>query len=164
MEFISIILQNLTIVLVVLAFIFAFFCKNKASKGFCYWLLVYLVFFTVGIQGIWGFIFHVFFPNIASSSIGWANSPFEFEIGIANLALGVSGLLSFVIRKRYFWLACIIFAGVFYFGAGVGHVYQLLVHKDYATDNAGVILYTDLITPILFWICYSKIRWKKSHE
>jgi hypothetical protein len=32
---------------------------------------------------VWAGFFHVFFPELAARSIGWAVSPFQFESGVA---------------------------------------------------------------------------------
>ena len=41
-------------------------------------------------QGLWAFIGHVFFAEQAAASIGWANTPFQYEVGVANLGLGLA--------------------------------------------------------------------------
>src|SRR3989304_4372548 len=50
-------------------------------------LLRYLFLFPLGIQGIWAFVGHVFFPERSAAAIGWATSPFQYEVGGANLGL-----------------------------------------------------------------------------
>lgn len=34
---------------------------------------------SVGVQGVYTFVGHVFFPEYAAREIGWAVSPFQFE-------------------------------------------------------------------------------------
>src|SRR3989338_3349873 len=63
--------------------------------------LGYLFFFAVGLSGIWGFIFHTFFPDMAAMFIGWKNSPFQFEVAVANLGLGLVGIFGLSATKPY---------------------------------------------------------------
>ncbi|NKX17040.1 hypothetical protein HGG75_22545 [Ochrobactrum pseudogrignonense] len=56
--------------------------------------LSWLLLLAVGIDGVWAGIFHVF-SAIASAQIGWSPSPFETEIGIADLAMGVVAITAF---------------------------------------------------------------------
>ena len=55
-------------------------------------LLRYVLVFPLGLLGLWGFVGHVFFPAQSAASIGWADSPFQFEVGVANLGLGLASL------------------------------------------------------------------------
>ena len=54
----------------------------------------------MGIAGFWsifgGFVKHTFFADEVAASIGWAaGSPFQLEVGFANLAIGVLGAATF---------------------------------------------------------------------
>ena len=53
-------------------------------------LLRYLFLFPLGVQGLWAFVGHVFFAEQSAASIGWATSPFQYEVGVANLGLGLA--------------------------------------------------------------------------
>src|SRR5262245_13767813 len=55
-------------------------------------LLRYVLVFPVGLLGLWAFVGHVFFPAQSAASIGWADSPFQFEVGVANLGLFLASL------------------------------------------------------------------------
>ncbi len=64
-------------------------------------------------------------------SIGWANSPFQFEVGTASLgfpALGFIAAFDSFDRR----LAAIIGSGIFTLGAAVGHVYQTVTAYNFA--------------------------------
>ncbi|MFA4877415.1 MAG: DUF6790 family protein [Methanoregula sp.] len=76
-----------------------------------------------------------------------AGSPFQYEVGIANLALGVVGILCYHFRDN-FWLATILANAVFLLGDGVGHVRDILLNANYAPMNAGVPLYRDFLFPL----------------
>src|SRR5262245_17287779 len=46
--------------------------------------------FPLGLLGLWGFFGTVFFPAQSAASIGWADGPFQFEVGVPNLGFGLS--------------------------------------------------------------------------
>lgn len=49
----------------------------------------------IGINGIVAASGHLFFPKPVAASIGWAEGgPFQWEVGMANLGLGVAGMIS----------------------------------------------------------------------
>jgi hypothetical protein len=62
-------------------------------------LVEYGVYYLIGWAAIGGGISHVFFGRKISASIGWDPSPFEAEVGFANLGLSCSSTSSF----RPFW-------------------------------------------------------------
>jgi hypothetical protein len=107
--------------------------------------------FPVGLSGIWGFIFHAFYPEIASSDIGWQISPFEFEVAITNLAIGIMGIIA-CFSSIGFKKATATLVGIFLFGAAIGHIHQIFVLHNMHPGNAGSILWTDIFIPIILWI------------
>lgn len=102
----------------------------------------------LGLGLIWGGLGHLLMPDQVAESIGWATgSPFQREVGMWDLALGIVGVLCLVFRDEWFWTATIIGTGIFYVSAGLGHVYELIVHGDTAAFNAGAVMYLDLFYP-----------------
>jgi hypothetical protein len=110
-------------------------------------LLRYLLIFPLGLLGLWGFVGHVFFPAQSAASIGWADSPFQFEVGVANLGLGLASLYA-AFRGFEARLAASLAGAAFLMGAGIIHVTDIVTLGDYAPGNAGPILITDFLTPI----------------
>ena len=110
-------------------------------------LLRYLFFFPLGVQGMWAFSGHVFAPVEVAASIGWAPSPFQTEVGVANLGIGLASFYaafgSFGARA-----ATAIAAGCFLAGAGVTHLMEIAAEGNFAPGNAGPIMVTDFLTPI----------------
>ena len=111
-------------------------------------LLRYLFLFPLGVQGLWAFVGHVFFAEESAASIGWAASPFQYEVGVANLGLGLAALYAafsgFQARA-----AVAIAAGCFLVGAGIGHILDIVEEGNFAPGNAGPIMVTDFLTPIV---------------
>jgi len=111
----------------------------------------------VGLTSIYGFIMHAFFPDYTAGVIGWANSPFQFEVAIANLSIGVIALISN--RANYdFRLATVIACTCWFWGDACGHIYQMVAHHNFAPGNAGSWFYLDIIIPIILIACITKLK------
>ncbi|MGH6736025.1 MAG: DUF6790 family protein [Methyloceanibacter sp.] len=110
-------------------------------------LLCYVFIFPLGVQGLWAFVGHVFFPDRAAADIGWAPSPFQFEVGYANLGIGLASLYA-AFTGFYARVAVAIAASCFLIGAGIGHVHDIVAHGNLTPGNAGPILVTDFLTPM----------------
>ncbi len=128
--------------------------RRMSSKHKMELFLTYLIASLVGVQGFIAFVVHVFYPAQSAALIGWkAGSPFQFEVGIANLAFSILGFLAIYIRKR-FWLAVIIGYSVYLWGAAIGHIIQFIVNKDVAEGNIGIYFVSDIVTPSLLILTY----------
>ena len=85
---------------------------------------------------------------VAAVLIGWQVSPFQFEVGMADLAIGVTAIVAFW-RDLSFKAAAVCAASIFLLGDAVGHVHEMLDAGNFAPGNAGVPFYMDLIYPLL---------------
>lgn len=121
----------------------------------------WFIFFAVGVVGIWAFMCHALIPERASASIGWAPSPFEFEVAVANLGMGIAGLLASWFVRSYS-IAVGIMVTCFSWGAAYGHVKQMIVAHDYAINNAGPIFWTDILIPPTIWILL--VIWRRDSQ
>lgn len=115
-------------------------------------LLRYLNLFPVGLMGLWGALGHLVFPAQSAASIGWATSPFQTEVGLANLGMGLAGIIAAFWRDWGFRAAVAVMMAGFLGGAGINHIIQIGKTGNLAAGNAGPILYTDLLTPLLLVI------------
>jgi hypothetical protein len=61
------------------------------AERFLSWILL----LRIGITGLWAGAFHVFFPATAAKLIGWEVSPFQFEVGMADLAIGATACVAY---------------------------------------------------------------------
>lgn len=111
--------------------------------------LSYLIFFNIGFMGLIAFCGHIFKPNEIAALIGWApGSPFQSEVGMADLAFGVLGILSIYFRGL-FWFATILGASIFFLGDFFIHIIQYN-QGDIAPYNIGILVwFGDLFVPIL---------------
>ena len=113
----------------------------------------WLALFPLGGVGIYTFVIHAFYPEIADKAIGWAYSPFEYEVAVANLALGVIAILSFN-TSFGFRLATVIANVIFLLGCAVNHIYLMIMQHNFNPGNAGSWLwFNDLILPLLLVLC-----------
>lgn len=104
----------------------------------------------LGLGYIWAGLGHLLMPDQVAASIGWAaGSPFQREVGMWDLSLGIVGVLCLVFRDEGFWTATIIGTGLFSISAGLGHVYELVIHGDTAAYNAGAVMYLDIFYPLI---------------
>ena len=113
--------------------------------------LDYLIPLNIGLMSLIAFIAHAFFENKTALMIGWESSPFQFEVAMANLGLGVVGILSIWIKKG-FWLSTVITYAILAFGCAWLHLARTL-NMGNAPLNYSIYLYTnDLIIPILLLV------------
>ena len=111
-------------------------------------LISWHIFFAIGVSNLYNFVCHVFFGKMAAAFIGWADSPFQFEVGMASLGFSA---VAFVAAFRSFdlRLAAILGPSLFLLGAAAGHAYQMATEHNFAPGNAGIIFYMDIIVPLV---------------
>ncbi len=142
---ISYVLNNLPGFLLVIALICAAIpTKRPAAARFLNWILL----LPIGIGTLWAAVFHLAFPALAAKYIGWAPSPFQFEVGTADLAFGVLGVVSFW-ASIGFKTATVVAISIFLLGDAAGHVHQMMLAGNFAPGNAGLVFYMDIIQPLL---------------
>jgi hypothetical protein len=122
---------------------------------------IVLLWFFGGAVGVGGLVVtgsHLFFADATARQIGFpSGNPFQFEIAMANFAFAVLGVLCLWIRAR-FWEATAIGFAVFYWGATLGHLIELLAHQNDAPYNAGPILITDIGLPVVILAALVRLR------
>ena len=92
-ETIAFVLRNLPVFLFVAALALAAAWRTGAPVADR--LLAWILLLPIGVTGLWAAVFHLFFPQIAAADIGWEPSPFQFEVGVADLAIGATACVSF---------------------------------------------------------------------
>ena len=88
-------------------------------------------------------------------SIGWEPGPFQFEVGAANLGIGVAAIVAAAAFDADAWLAPILAALIFLVLAGIGHIRAIVVERNLSINNAGPILVLDFVIPAVtpaLWI------------
>lgn len=96
---------------------------------------------------------HMFFGKRVAQSIGWQASPFQWEVGLANVGIGLLGVMASGYGRNW-WLATILAFSVFFLGAAVGHVREMITEKNFSPGNAGPIFWYDIIVPVAMIVLY----------
>jgi hypothetical protein len=143
---IAFILQNLPAGLFVIALIAALIRRN--GQGVAERLLSWILLLPIGVTGLWAGVSHVFFPTMAARFIGWEVSPFQFEVGMADFAIGITACIAFW-RDLEFKAAAVFAASIFLLGDAFGHIREILLAGNFSPGNAGVPFYMDVICPML---------------
>ena len=153
---IQFILSNLPAILFVAAFILAGVTKSPAHfpSRLLGWLLL-----SVGIAYVWAGFFHIVFPHLAASSIGWQVSPFQFEIGVADASIGIVAIISFW-RSLDFKGPVVGYLSLFSIGVSYGHFREAFYAGDTSKDNFGLLLVITLIHAVLLPVLYVLARRK----
>ncbi len=160
---IEFVLSNFTLTFLVIGLVVSLVAISRAPKPLgaavvVEKLMAWYVFFPIGVSFLYNFVMHCFFGEMAARFIGWANSPFQFEVGTASLGFAVvafvAAFASFDLR-----LAAILGPSIFTLGAAAGHVYQMVTAHNFAPGNAGVIFWTDILIP-LFGFVLLALQWR----
>lgn len=121
--------------------------------------------FGIGFTFLYNFVMHVFFGEMTAGFIGWADSPFQAEVGWASLGFAAVGFLAYKggFEMR---LAAVVGPACFLLGAAAGHVYQMVTAHNFAPGNAGVIFWSDILFPVLgallLWWRYGEGRGRRA--
>ncbi|PQO28357.1 DUF6790 family protein [Blastopirellula marina] len=150
---IQFVLSNFTLTFLVLGFVAAFIALALRPRP---WtgavvveeLLAWFLFFSIGVSFFYNFVMHVFFGEMSARFIGWQQSPFQAEVGMASLGYAVVGFLAFR-RSLGMRLLAIVGPACFLWGAAAGHIVQMIEKHNFAPGNAGIIFYTDIGVPLL---------------
>ncbi len=112
-------------------------------------LLASILFFVVGLGGLFAFTGHFFKPDEVAEKIGFPKgNPFQTEIAFTNLGYAITGIMAMWIREG-FWLAIVIYVSIFYLGAAYVHLKEFKEKNNKNELNIGFPLFTDLIVPVV---------------
>nr|WP_158922997.1 DUF6790 family protein [Acidisphaera sp. S103] len=132
--------------------------RNRTADRFLSWVLL----LPIGVTGIWAALFHIVLPSVAAADIGWEVSPFQFEVGVADLAFGVTACIAFR-ASLPFKAAVVCVASIALLGDAVGHVHQMMIAGNFAPGNAGVPFWTDVIVPVLAIVLLA-VAWRQHKD
>jgi hypothetical protein len=154
-ETIAFVLRNLPVFLFVAALALA--APSRSGAPAADRLLAWILLLPIGVLGLWAAVFHLLFPDVAAAGIGWEPSPFQFEVGMADLAMGATACVSFW-RSLDFKAAAVMVNAIFLLGDAIGHVKQMIFAGNFASGNAGVPFYADIAFPVLAIILLMIVR------
>ena len=114
-------------------------------------LLSDYILYAVGLMYLYNAVVHTVFARTSAAFIGWADSPFQHEVGYASLGFGVAAIIAhrsnFTAR-----LVAILGPSLFLWGAAAGHIREILETKNFSPGNAGVVLWTDIFLPVIGFV------------
>ena len=143
---IRLVLSNIPVVLLVLALLIAALRAGHGAPAqrFLSWVLL----LPIGLTLLWAAFYHLARPVQSAAFIGWQPSPFQFEVGIADLAMGVTACVAFGATLS-FKAAAVLVSSIALLGDAAGHIHQMLAAANFAPGNAGAVFYMDIIVPLL---------------
>jgi hypothetical protein len=119
--------------------------KERVAQTFLLWILVV----CVGVASILTSIADGFFADRMAASLGWpTGSPFQSLVAVANLAIGVLGILCYW-KRDSFWVATVVAFSVWWPGAAAVHIRDIVVSANYAPNNSGFTIYMDILVPLV---------------
>jgi hypothetical protein len=164
---IGFVLGNFTLTFFVVGLVFSAVALARAAKPLTAAVVVealfkWFLFFSIGVSYLYNAVMHTVFAETAAAYIGWANSPFQYEVGFASLGFAAVGFLA-TWRSFDMRLAAIVGPALFLWGAAGGHVYQMVTQHNFAPGNAGIIFWTDIFVPVIgFALLWLQCRYR--HE
>lgn len=123
-----------------------------AGEGWGPTLVANAVVYMIGWSGIGAGISHIFFGGRISRTIGFDKSPYELEVGFADLAYGIAGVIAAHFSPDY-WFAVILISSIYRVGCGIGHIRSIVRDKNYAINNTA-ILFVNFVVPAFLLCAY----------
>ncbi len=105
--------------------------------------------YGLGCQMLGFAVGHLFFGDKIAGFIGWkGGDPFQFEVGLADLAIGVLGIMC-AWFDGVFWLATVVAASIFLEGCVIGHIRDMVKNNNFSPGSAGFVFYWGMFFPIV---------------
>lgn len=151
----GLVMAMIAVPLIIIGMIVNAFTKKSTGYELIYcWMSL-----ALGATSLYAFAMHVFWPETAAATIGWQTSPFQFEVGIADLAFGILAIFAFA-ASYGFRLANAIGNLFWLWGDAAGHVIQMYTNNNFAVGNAGSWFWMDILFPAVLIICISRMGCK----
>lgn len=97
--------------------------------------IVYLLAISVGANGLGGAVGHLFLSDLIAEGVGWpTGSPFQLEMGFANLLIGVLGIMA-ISHRGGFRTATIIATTILGVGATSVHIWDIALTGNLSPGN-----------------------------
>lgn len=153
-DIIKIVFSNFFVVLLIIAIV-VWIVKVRRARirrrpiNGAYVLWGELLFYVYGLATIYSGALHAYAGAMVASSIGWQNSPFQYELGWFEIGYGLTALLS-LWRGYQFRLAMTLPYSIFLLAAAAQHISQMQHQHNYAPNNAGLVLWLgDIAIPLV---------------
>jgi len=114
-------------------------------------LIQWMLFLALGLLSLWSAFSHAIYTDRVAQSIGWAPSPFQYEIAGANLGIGLGAIVAAGLGVSAAWTMFFV-AASFLWSAAAVHVADMVRNKNFTINNAGPIFWWDILTPLTLLI------------
>jgi hypothetical protein len=101
---------------------------------------------ALGCGSAWMTVSFLLIPGVMTTAIGFQQTPFVTEIAFANLGLAIGGFRAVHAGPRE-RITIGLIAGMFLWGATIGHLYQSFAHGNWNPGNTGGVLLYDVLIP-----------------
>ena len=120
---------------------------TDAATPFDEQALRWMLYIAMGWTGAVGSLFHTVFARKTAESIGWETNGFQYEVGFANLAVGLTGIYAGSVDSPAAWIAASIAGGTFLLLAAGNHILEIGRDRNFAPGNTAILI-SDLGVPI----------------
>ena len=120
---------------------------TDAATAFDEQALRWMLYIALGWTGAVGSLMHTVFARKTAESIGWQTNGFQYEVGFANLAVGLAGIYAGSVDSGPAWIAASIAGGTFLALAGCYHVVEIVRDRNYSPGNTAILI-SDFGVPI----------------
>ena len=101
----------------------------------------------IGIIGLWASIGHLIYYKSSAHAIGWKpHQYFQQELAFLNFANGIVGILT---GLQILPINTLIVSCIFLELCGINHLMQMLIYKNNYPNNSGIIMWIDILIPLL---------------
>lgn len=114
-------------------------------------LLRWFLVFSVGVSFLTSFVMHSFFGAAVAHAIGWAPSPFQFEVGTASLGFALVAFLA-AFGNLGLRLAALVGPAAFLWGAAAAHWIQSQPLQARLPGELGSMLDASLYVPLIGFV------------
>ena len=120
---------------------------DHGTQGLATAILRNSLVYGVGVGGVVAALVHALRADRAGRAGGHAaQGPFEFEVAMAHLGLGVLGI-SCAWQGGGFWAATIAMTAVFGLGSAVGHVREIVDRGPFDPHAPGFVVFWEMLLP-----------------
>ncbi len=140
--------NNFPLLMCGLAILFALMIPANFNRRFFSCML----FFVIGIGGIWDFTQHnPLLQQFTPHATNWQSNPLELPFAVANLALGISGVIASFANWSY-RAAIVSISTVWLWGSAAFQIEQMIYTHSFSLPNHSSILLTNLLIPLILII------------
>lgn len=133
--------------------------RRPGRHGVFQTLLTWFLMFGIGITYIFNGVMHTVFGDLSASLIGWENNGFQAEVGFASFGIGLVALIAAPKRMPdSLKFAALVGPACFLWGAAGAHIVDIIERSNFSSHNAGTVLYTDILIPVLGFALWTGTR------